>query len=458
LLTQASGFVWNDSGLATLDLRAEGDTNANLLFVDASADMIGIGTNAPGALLDVRGSAVFNEGGADADFRIEGDTNDDVFFVDASTNRVGIGTTTPSHTMQVVGQVRATSFANADGTSGSPSYRFNSDSNTGMYRAAADTLAFTTGGSERMRIGSTGVVGIGDVDPTNGGLVVASGVTIGSDSTDNLIDDATNGAGSTTLYIGNATIDVTVPSDRRLKENIHESVLSIDDLMAIEMVDFNYNSTFANDTTTVYSGAIAQQVDEVFPQAVSVRSDGYMMIDYKKFIPLLMVSVQDQQAEIDEIKASIAAADGVEDFEMPSDLVLDSLRVVWDAKFEGELEFNSDTVGYATILVDAKNVHVDFESSYKNKPVVTISLMNNIVDNLDYVVKNVNEDGFDIEIDTSYGDDIEFAWHAFATESPKISVSEDDVAQENIVNDEVVGKDEEGSNDEIEIDMSGEDI
>ena len=54
----------------------------------------GIGTNAPGSLLDVRGSAVFNEDGADKDFRIEGDTDANLFFVNAGDDEIGIGTQT----------------------------------------------------------------------------------------------------------------------------------------------------------------------------------------------------------------------------------------------------------------------------------------------------------------------------------------------------------------------------
>ena len=44
--------VVNDPG-NSIDFRVEGDTNANLLFVDASSDRIGIGTNGPQALVDV---------------------------------------------------------------------------------------------------------------------------------------------------------------------------------------------------------------------------------------------------------------------------------------------------------------------------------------------------------------------------------------------------------------------
>jgi hypothetical protein len=48
-------FTFNDSG-ADKDFRVEGDTDANLLFSDASTDRIGIGTNTPASKLDVNGT------------------------------------------------------------------------------------------------------------------------------------------------------------------------------------------------------------------------------------------------------------------------------------------------------------------------------------------------------------------------------------------------------------------
>jgi hypothetical protein len=54
-LNTSGAVVFNDAG-ADVDFRVEGDTDANLLFVDASADAIGIGTASPNAsaLLDVQ--------------------------------------------------------------------------------------------------------------------------------------------------------------------------------------------------------------------------------------------------------------------------------------------------------------------------------------------------------------------------------------------------------------------
>jgi hypothetical protein len=54
-LVFANGPVFNESG-ADVDLRMEGDTDANLFFLDASADCIGIGVAAPSFKLDVGGN------------------------------------------------------------------------------------------------------------------------------------------------------------------------------------------------------------------------------------------------------------------------------------------------------------------------------------------------------------------------------------------------------------------
>jgi hypothetical protein len=51
----ASGVVINETG-ADVDFRVEGDTNANLLFVDAGNDRVGIKTASPGFDLEVSGS------------------------------------------------------------------------------------------------------------------------------------------------------------------------------------------------------------------------------------------------------------------------------------------------------------------------------------------------------------------------------------------------------------------
>jgi hypothetical protein len=61
--------------------------------------------------------------------------------------------------------VSATSIATGLGAVGTPAYTFTGDTNTGMWSPAADTIAFSEGGNETMRINSVGNVGIGTISP-----------------------------------------------------------------------------------------------------------------------------------------------------------------------------------------------------------------------------------------------------------------------------------------------------
>ena len=64
--------------------------------------------------------------------------------------------------LSVNGQIGTSNNGNA----GAPDFTFYGDDNTGMFRADADTLAFSTGGTERLRVNSTGL-GIGTTSPAS---------------------------------------------------------------------------------------------------------------------------------------------------------------------------------------------------------------------------------------------------------------------------------------------------
>lgn len=168
--------VVNDSG-ADSDFRVEGDTDANLIFADASTDRVGIGTNTPSVKLDVNGDSslngavVINEAGADKDFRVEGDTDVNLIFGDASTDRVGIGTSTPSVKLDVNGDSSLNGAVVINDAGADKDFRVEGDTDANLIfgDASADAVGIGTStpgskldvkGTLRLSGSSSGYVGL----------------------------------------------------------------------------------------------------------------------------------------------------------------------------------------------------------------------------------------------------------------------------------------------------------
>jgi hypothetical protein len=121
---------------------------------------VGIGTGSPAKKLEVVGDVMFGSGN-----RFETATN--VFKGPAGQNGIML--------------------RSAISTAANPSYTNVDDANTGMFLPGSDVVGFTTAGSERMRITSSGNVGIGTTSPQTK-LAIGSSQGSGID----FLYDATN--------------------------------------------------------------------------------------------------------------------------------------------------------------------------------------------------------------------------------------------------------------------------
>tara|TARA_A100001011_G_scaffold170008_1_gene178933 strand:+ start:1952 stop:4843 length:2892 start_codon:yes stop_codon:yes gene_type:complete len=102
--------------------------------------------------------------------------------IDNNNSRVGIGSDIPDYSLDVIGSIGFSGQTRAaSGSQGAPSYSFDGDSDTGMYRGGVNILSFATAGSEALHIDSSGNVNItNDIDVdghTNLDNVSISGVT-----------------------------------------------------------------------------------------------------------------------------------------------------------------------------------------------------------------------------------------------------------------------------------------
>jgi len=87
-----------------------------------------------------------------------------LLYLDGTNDRVGIGTTNPTTKLDVGGIVLANGInitgvtTVAAGSTAAPSITPTGDSNTGIFFPSADTIAFSEGGTEALRIDSSGRV------------------------------------------------------------------------------------------------------------------------------------------------------------------------------------------------------------------------------------------------------------------------------------------------------------
>lgn len=77
---------------------------------------------------------------------------------------IGIGTTDPNYGVDIrstVGMMNRVYLTGTTAVAASPTLSFEGDTNMGIFRPAADTLALSTNGTEALRIFSNGNVSIG---------------------------------------------------------------------------------------------------------------------------------------------------------------------------------------------------------------------------------------------------------------------------------------------------------
>ena len=91
-------------------------------------------------------------------------------------------------------------------------------------------------------------------------------------------------------------------SDRRLKENIAPTTINaLDAINKLDMVEFD----FIKDKKHEEVGLIAQEVEQVIPQAISrnpENEDDFLHIDYTAFVPYLIKAIQELNQKIERLE------------------------------------------------------------------------------------------------------------------------------------------------------------
>jgi hypothetical protein len=349
------GYLYNDGTNITLNAASAlvFATTENERMRITSGGNVGIGNSSPIARLNVSadnndansGQLVLN-GTTDGNKRLSigYNTTSNFGFISVYTalsgynalalqpngGNVGIGTSSPSDKLTVIGNATidnssvGTANLRLKGVGTTTGFDIQSDSNDGyLWNRNSGNIYFGTNNTERMRITSVGDLLVATTislngagtDATNGFRVAPNGTIVNNSTADaNAYFAKRSGYSSSTFvafyvagtYVGAITTNgsatsYTTASDYRLKQDLKE-YNGLDLISKIKTYDYQWKS----DNTRSF-GVIAHELKEIIPQAVNGEKDGKEMqgVDYSKIVPILVKAIQEQQAQIEELKELI---------------------------------------------------------------------------------------------------------------------------------------------------------
>jgi len=159
-----------------------------------------------------------------------------------------------------------------------------------MWSPAADTIAFSEGGAEVIRITSTGGFSVGTTSDPGAGAIYATG--------------------NITAFF----------SDKRLKTVVGPITNALEKINKLSGVYYTNNEVankYGYTSTDTQVGVLAQEVESVLPEIVkaapfdldennqSKSGENYKTVQYEKLIPLLIEAIKDQQKNIDNQEQKI---------------------------------------------------------------------------------------------------------------------------------------------------------
>jgi len=254
-----------------------GDTDTYINFTDDDINIQAGGVNFIDITQDTVSEITFNEAGANVDFRVEGDTEQNLLFVDASADKVGIGTDAPDYDLDVAGDIGV-----------NEKLIHNGDPDTYVAFPSANTLNLVAGGHSFVKYeNSTGKILINNGNQNRDTQVMADdgNVVLHVDAGDNTVGIGTD-APAAVLEIagdsaqGKATLTVTHTEDTDNAVDISADSITTAKALhisadALTTGNALYVDDDSSDTSTRTSAHIIQNNDAALATtALTVQSDG----------------------------------------------------------------------------------------------------------------------------------------------------------------------------------------
>ena len=292
----------SDSKLIRIE--AAGGEDASIRLMEGETDTYGFSLfmDGGGNQFSIRGHDA--SAGGTAHLTMERDTGAATFAGDVDITRASNAVMTIKATASGTGARLKLKSANNDATY--IAYYDNDDTTLAQIysygssygtTALRKSLEFKTGGS------TTALTLDGSQNATFGGNVSGSSTSTGSFGHLVIAKDAHIGED----VLADGDVVAYNSSDIRLKDNIQVIQGSLDKIDGINGYEFDWNEKspgWAKERGHDV-GVIAQEVQKVLPEVVVERKSGYLGVDYKRLIPLLVESIKELKQEVENLKKKV---------------------------------------------------------------------------------------------------------------------------------------------------------
>jgi len=254
--------------------------------------------------------------------------------IDTSQN-VGIGTTSPGRKLDL--EQASTDYQMRIGDASGNYYDIGRNTGNGLLtfngnQVVASGYVFSTVNGERARIDTSGNLLVGQTAAQ--GKVVSKSTTTslpaffantpsaftaaayqsesitaagtgwyhfyGTSSAGTVLNVVIYGNGN----VQNANNSYGAISDESLKENINDATPKLDDLLKVQVRNYNLKN---DSDKTKQIGVVAQELELIFPAMVEADNDGIKGVKYSVFVPMLIKAIQELSAKNDALEARLAA-------------------------------------------------------------------------------------------------------------------------------------------------------
>lgn len=281
--------------LGQIKFKGRSDTGTERIYAKITGKVLDASNTLEDGLIEI---AVRSDGSNEIVSRIRNDgiriLNDNNLIIE-DNGSIGIRTTSPSYGLDVSATgIFRQSVIMPDHVPATTTNALYNDAGTLKFNGSA------VGGGG----GSSTLSGLSDTNvssPANGHILIYDN---GTSKWDNALMTSSGGTVSFTFGAGTINLEAGVgPSDERLKENVKSIEDSLDKILAMNPVEFEwregYEDVHKNSGKDI--GFIAQEIEKIQPELVGEHKD-FKTLDYEKFAPLIVGAIQDLTKELREIK------------------------------------------------------------------------------------------------------------------------------------------------------------